>query len=458
MFSTTSTEAAQTINNQVKDVLLDLSQHPYPHVPNPPNLKKRASVALIIRINPTYNHWPDSSNSISPFADAGEDRNQKLDRFFSQDWVTHGTPEVLFIKRANRKGDRWTGHVALPGGGRDPEDDDDHATAVRETWEEVGIDLTAAGTIPIGNVPQRLVTSSWGSLPLMILCPYIFLVTTHALPPLRLQPSEIASAHWVPLSTLLSPQARTYEYQDVSSRLAKQDFGLRRLWYRFTLGLMLFSAIRLTPTASLTSEAPSLPDPSSSPPTRTLQEARTSLGLPQPPTPQPDLHLWGLTLGVVADFLELLPPHNALQLWTYPTFSAPDVRFAVWLLSRRFRREKYRRVGDMPAVAPASVEVGLDAVPLPGKEGEREREGEVRWHENHPPGAGESGVGVVREHEGPTRRRARRGSTSSRIGVMLEGYYGIIRRGILLALVGRGCLGVGAVWWLWRRWRRRRVA
>lgn len=161
MSSSASVEGTCKFNKELKNVLLDLSQHPYPHVPSPESLKKRASVALIIRVNPSYACWPDTSDSISLIDDAQADSEQELDAFFAQDWVSHGTAEVLFIKRANRKGDRWTGHVALPGGGRDPEDEDDCATAIRETWEEVGIDLTAEGVTFIGNVPQRLVTSSW---------------------------------------------------------------------------------------------------------------------------------------------------------------------------------------------------------------------------------------------------------------------------------------------------------
>ena len=38
--------------------LVELAQNPYPDVPNPPGVSKRASVALIVRIQPTYRHWP----------------------------------------------------------------------------------------------------------------------------------------------------------------------------------------------------------------------------------------------------------------------------------------------------------------------------------------------------------------------------------------------------------------
>ena len=88
-----------------------------------------------------------------------------LDAFFEQDWVQHGEPELLFIKRATRVGDKWTGHVALPGGKRDPEDLDDQVTAVREAMEEVGIDLSYAHAMSVGNLPQRIVTTSWGKVP-----------------------------------------------------------------------------------------------------------------------------------------------------------------------------------------------------------------------------------------------------------------------------------------------------
>lgn len=156
---------ASRLINSLKGVLIDLHRHPYPYIPNPEGLKKRASVALIIRINPNYSSWPSTHRARSEPNAHPVDGVSKLEQFFSQDWVQAGEPEVLFIKRASRKGDRWTGHVALPGGGRDPEDADDHATAIRETSEEVGIDLNEEDTIAVGNLPQRLVTTSWGKVP-----------------------------------------------------------------------------------------------------------------------------------------------------------------------------------------------------------------------------------------------------------------------------------------------------
>jgi hypothetical protein len=166
--------------DHLKSVLLELNAHPYPEVACPPNLPKRASVALILRIQPNYSHWPEPSDKnattfppplppkrrrSSAASNHGVNFEHQLSGFFGQDWVRHGDPELLFIKRATRVGDKWNGHVALPGGKRDPEDEDDAVTAMREALEEVGIDLGEDNAIAVGNLPQRIVTTSWGKVP-----------------------------------------------------------------------------------------------------------------------------------------------------------------------------------------------------------------------------------------------------------------------------------------------------
>jgi hypothetical protein len=184
-----STPAAEDLIAHLKTVLLELNAHPYPEVACPPNVPKRASVALILRIQPNYSHWPSVPDTPSssqqqhppsrPHSPTQQRRRSSaaahaphklafkdiLDAFFEQDWVKHGDPELLFIKRATRVGDKWTGHVALPGGKRDPEDADDQVTAMREAIEEVGIDLDYHNAICVGNLPQRIVTTSWGKVP-----------------------------------------------------------------------------------------------------------------------------------------------------------------------------------------------------------------------------------------------------------------------------------------------------
>ncbi|GAB1740414.1 hypothetical protein NU219Hw_g5519t1 [Hortaea werneckii] len=347
---------APTLISQTHTLLQHLSASPYPDLESPETTKRRASVAFIIRIKPSYSHWPTSSEKI-----------HDLDTFYAQDWVQHGDPEVLFIKRASRKGDRWTSHVALPGGKRDPEDVDDQAAAIREAWEEVGLDVQAHA-ISCGNLPQRLVTTHWGKKPLMVLCPYVFLLTTPHIPPLRLQPTEVAATHWVPLRSLQSPTQRTVAFEDVSSRLANQETGVKKWMLSLILGKMMFAAINLLPTESLHSAETPAPDTGvqlqdnrhvQEPPPFSIPGLRKTffqLTNPDPNPPKQDspLLLWGLTLGVISDFLDLIPPHNALELWTYPTFSPLDVRFIVWLMTYRFKQRKRAELQAGTAVPSSS--------------------------------------------------------------------------------------------------------
>jgi len=153
-----------SLTRHIHTALSDVATNPFPNVPNSANCTKRASVALIIRVRPDFLHCP-SSTSPPTKTDLSQSTQKQLETFFSQPWSQQGDPEVLFIKRAARSGDRWTSHVALPGGKRDPEDADDKATAIRETMEEVGIDLNDERAIFVGNLPERVITTESGNVP-----------------------------------------------------------------------------------------------------------------------------------------------------------------------------------------------------------------------------------------------------------------------------------------------------
>ena len=48
--------------------------------------------------------------------------------------------EILFIKRTTKDSDKFSGHMAFPGGVKEPYDSDSLSTAHRETKEEIGLD------------------------------------------------------------------------------------------------------------------------------------------------------------------------------------------------------------------------------------------------------------------------------------------------------------------------------
>src|SRR2546425_6516253 len=64
----------------------------------------------------------------------------------------HGL-EILLGERTKREGDPWSGQVGLPGGRHRAEDPTMLATALRETNEEVGIDLEGRAEI-LGHMPR----------------------------------------------------------------------------------------------------------------------------------------------------------------------------------------------------------------------------------------------------------------------------------------------------------------
>ena len=108
-------------------------------------------------------------------------------------------PQVLFIERARREGDPWSGHMAFPGGRLEAGDDGVRAAAERETLEEVGISLAGARCLgrlddKAGNprVQPRLVVSAW-----------VFALEGAGETVLNV---EVQQAIWFPLAGLLDPE------------------------------------------------------------------------------------------------------------------------------------------------------------------------------------------------------------------------------------------------------------
>lgn len=111
--------------------------------------------------------------------------------------------EVLMIKRAEREGDPWSGHMAFPGGRMDADDVTGIRTAYRETHEELNIDVEKAGHC-IGRLSDLVSRPHSGRRP-MVVSPYVFHLHTSVVP----QPNhEVAEALWVPLSFIADHRNR----------------------------------------------------------------------------------------------------------------------------------------------------------------------------------------------------------------------------------------------------------
>lgn len=329
----------------------------------------------------------------------------------------------------------------MPGGKRDPEDADDVAAAVRETREEIGVDLTTA--IYAGNLPERIVATTWGKVPLMVLCPFVFVLPSSKPPVLLPQPTEVASVHWIPLRALLSPSLRTLEKVDISSRMAQQGGPLVRSFLRAMMGKMTFSAISLVPSESTyaSSIAGFVPEEKPKaldwvPGQYGVAESSQNLAHQQP------LLLWGLTLGVLADFLDMLPPYNAVALWVYPTFTVPDLRFLVWVFTRNLRKSN---AGDLSSGTwPSNTAADSQTQAVTVTADEPTRLVNQQHDEREKNTVGISGLGVGSR-------------TNDALSRLLVGYYDRINVALAVFFAYRIASGTAAAVWLYRLWKRRQA-
>ncbi len=101
---------------------------------------------------------------------------------------------LLFIRRTETVQDH-KGQVSFPGGAYEPEDANLAATALRETWEEVGIPPAEINLL--GKLPVFTTISSFAITPVVGQIPWPY--------PLKLEPAEVSRVFTIPVEWLADP-------------------------------------------------------------------------------------------------------------------------------------------------------------------------------------------------------------------------------------------------------------
>lgn len=133
-------------------------------------------------------------------------------------------PRILLMKRVDRAGDPWSGHISLPGGRYETSDETLLTTAIRETREELGIDLTSAQFI--GALPA---VSPFASGPSgMEVTPFVFATSVTVEPVCG---PEAVAAFWLPIeSAAAGILDGTFTYPGTTRKFPSWHFAGHTIW------------------------------------------------------------------------------------------------------------------------------------------------------------------------------------------------------------------------------------
>jgi 8-oxo-dGTP pyrophosphatase MutT (NUDIX family) len=177
------------------------------------------------RLEPLPDVLPDPPEALIPvFVETGERRTRP--RWDPEDHTARpaavlvlvfpdeaGDARLVLTERVDRGG-KHSGEVSFPGGGAEPGDADAAATALREAFEEVGLDAEAAGVRVLGTLGTR-----WIPVSNYRVTPVVAVAARR--PALVAQPTEVATILEAPVEAFL-PHG---EVVMVERQL--QGFGLR---------------------------------------------------------------------------------------------------------------------------------------------------------------------------------------------------------------------------------------
>lgn len=147
--------------------------------------------------------------------------------------VMRDVPTVLLTQRTDHLSTH-AGQIAFPGGKTDEGDADATATALREAWEEIGLDahtLEVLGTLPIYTTGSAYLVT-----------PVVALVAPGCV--LRPNPQEVSAVFEVPLQFLMTPANHRHHAMDWQGQsrqwlsMPYQDSTTERFIWGATAGIL----------------------------------------------------------------------------------------------------------------------------------------------------------------------------------------------------------------------------
>ena len=203
--------------------------------------------------------------------------------------------DILYLRRADYPGDPWSGQVCFSGGKRESIDQSDLETAVRETKEEINIDLSIQSDYTyLGQLHDRPAYSRGKQIDLSISA-FIFLQKqNHTQKEILLEKGgEISAARWIPFELLTESNIN---WNNIQWEYVSNLFPI--------LGTLPTSLLRLLGLSTL--RFPSLPlhtfdTDTFDPPTKT--ELITVPDSNYQKSKLLPFNLWGLTFRLTEDLL-----------------------------------------------------------------------------------------------------------------------------------------------------------
>ncbi len=123
---------------------------------------------------------------------------------------------LLFIKRPESERDPFSGHMAFPGGRMESVDKSKLETAIRETYEEVGININSSGRI-LGSLDD--INPNNPRARNYIVTPYLSVLSEKVV--LRPDVNEVEKTVWIPMHHLVDDRNAQVRMRERGGRMVK---------------------------------------------------------------------------------------------------------------------------------------------------------------------------------------------------------------------------------------------